>query len=494
MMHTFRIGLACVVFLSVTGITQALQKLPVTAPRPTSVSASAPATAPAVGAPATPAGATPAQLTSLAIAGGSNHEIDLTWSAPTEEGGTIKNYVIARCADVATNCEDVPAVPTDLTTKCMDGPQPVAPAPAPAATAAKSKFCRIGTSTTNSYSDYSLNNPPDPKHLDLNSSSAYTYYVYAVDANDKRSIPSKSLSVRTASAGKSCLFFPTRSGCMDFGVGADVNKNRETINSNINLFYQTAGSYTFFNQIKSIYNGASGSATVSADLATLNFGDGLQVIVATNAQAGSSGTTTASTTAVPRLAANGAGQATQNVIYGGTFAVSEIYPLLSAGFSKWGTAGGFGVFIDAIAKEGADVQNFKSGSNVNISSPPFHGSAQLEGYLQYNSINLIPKSQNFTGSLFIGGSYGYDYMSHGYARDYGFGTALANNVFKTQVNNGIGLVQLGIVINTVAKITVSRAFGPSQTYIDSTTGVQTTKNNFRAWSFGVTYQSAPPTK
>lgn len=281
---------------------------------------------------------------------------------------------------------------------------------------------------------------------------------------------------------------------MDFGVGTDVNGNSATVNSNINLFYQTANSYTFFNQIKSIYNGASSSATISADLATLNFPHGFQVIVATNVQAGSSGSTTANTTAVPTLAANGAGQAAQNLLYGGTFAVSEIYPLLSAGFSKWGTAGGFGVIIDAIGKEGADVQNFKSGSNVNVSSPPFHGSAQLEGYLQYNSINLIPNSQNFVGSLFIGGRYGYDYMSHGYARDYGFGTLLSNGTFKAHVNNGVGLLSLGILLNNVAKITVSRAFGPSQTYTDSTTNALTTKNNFKAWSFGVAYQSAPPTK
>jgi len=104
-------------------------------------------------------------------------------------------------------------------------------------------------------------------------------------------------------------------------------------------------------------------------------------------------------------------------------------------------------------------------------------SGQIEGYLQSNSINLLPNSQQFVGSVFIGGSYRYTYMSHKYARDYGFGT---------QVNNGIRQVYLGILLNGVAKIT--------QTYIDSTTMAQTTVNNFKAWSFGIAYQSAAPAK
>jgi hypothetical protein len=264
---------------------------------------------------------------------------------------------------------------------------------------------------------------------------------------------------------------------MEFGTGkAD----------NINAYFQTNGPLSFFNQIKSIYNGASGSATVSADLTTLNFANGGQVTATTNVQAGSTGATTVSSGTVPTLSANGAGQATQNMLYGGTVLASELYPFFAAGGNKLGSPGGLGFEVNLIAKEGVDIQNFKSGTNVNVSSPPFHGSAQLEGYLQYNSINLSPKSasgsQTFAGALFAGGSYGYSYMSHGYARDYGFGS---------KVNNRIGQVAVGILINGVAKISVSRAFGPSQTYIDSTTMVQTTVNNFKAWSFGIAYQSAP---
>ena len=56
---------------------------------------------------------------------------------------------------------------------------------------------------------------------------------------------------------------------MDFGL--TTQDSHAQINSNINAFYRTTGSFSFLNQIKSIYNGASGSATISADIATLNF-------------------------------------------------------------------------------------------------------------------------------------------------------------------------------------------------------------------------------
>lgn len=253
----------------------------------------------------------------------------------------------------------------------------------------------------------------------------------------------------------------------------------------INSFYQTNGPFSFFSQVKAIYNNAAGAATVSADLGSLNFPNGMQVTVTTNVQAGSSGTTAVSSGAVPTLSANGAAQATQNVIYGGTFLASEMYPLVAAGASRLGSPGGLGLFVDLIAKEGADIQNFKSGTNVSVTSPPFHGSAHVEGYLQYNSINLAPNSQNFAGSVFIGGSYGYNSMSHVYAQDYGFGN---------KVNSSIGQLSFGIVLNGVARVTVSRAFGPSQTYIDSTSAVQTTTNNFKAWSLGIVYQSPTPAK
>lgn len=431
MSNSFRIGSVCILFVAAASSAH-----PQTIRVPSARRAAAPAALAAGSSNAAANG--PTAPSNLAVAGGSSTEIDLTWDASTENGGTITSYAVygASGGQCDTNNE-------------------------------------IGTSPTNGYSV-----------TGLTSDTPHAYCVVATDANNNDSVPSSVLSVKTATSKISCWPIPTRAGCMDFGAVNDVDRKTK-IYSNINAFYQTSGSYSFFNQIKSIYNNASGSATVSADLATLNFPSGIQVTVTTNAQAGSSVTTPASSGAVPTLSASGAGQATQNIIYGGTFVVSEIYPLFAAGSSKWGSPGGLGLIVDLALKEGADIQNFKSGTNVNVASPPFHGGGQIEGYLQYNSINLAPSSQHFAGSLFLGGSYGYNYMSHGYARDYGFGS---------QVNNGIGQVSFGILINGVAKITVSRAFGPSQTYMDSTTMLQTTVNNFKAWSFGIAYQSAPPAK
>lgn len=369
----------------------------------------------------------------LTVAGASNREIDLTWSPSTQAAGTIVTYHIKRCQGV----------------RCTPSAE-------------------IGTSATTGYSD----------DQGLSAKTTYTYCVFATDANGNSTNCSDSVSLTTASSHFTCVLFPTRSGCMDFGTDKLAN---------INAFYQTNGPLSFFNQIKSIYNGASGSATVSADLTTLNFANGMQVNATTNIQAGSSGTATVSSGTVPTLSANGAGQATQNVLYGGTVLASELYPFLAAGGSRLGSPAGFGFLVNLIGKQGVDIQNFKSGTTVNVSSPPFHASAQMEGYLQYNSINLGPTSasgsQAFAGALFVGGSYGYTYISHGYARDYGFGN---------RVNNDIGQVSAGILINGVAKISASRAFGPSQTFIDSTTMVQGTVNNFKAWSFGISYQSPPP--
>jgi len=253
--------------------------------------------------------------------------------------------------------------------------------------------------------------------------------------------------------------------------------------ANINTFFGTAGKLSYINQIKSIYNGASNSATVSADLASLNFADGWQVTAGTNIQAGSSSPAAVSTGTIPTLSATSAGQATQNILYGGTIFASGLYPLLAAGGSNIGSTSNLAILVDLVGMEGIDLQNFKSGTSANVNAPPSHTSVQVEGYLQYNSTNLAPgSSTDFAGAIFVGGSYGYSYTSHDYARDYGFGS---------NVNNGIGQVSAGILINQVAKIVLSRAFGPSQTYIDSTSMAQTTVNNFKSWSFGITYQSAP---
>lgn len=263
-------------------------------------------------------------------------------------------------------------------------------------------------------------------------------------------------------------------------MGSDADKD-----DNINKFYGTQGKLSYFNQIKSIYNGASSSATVSADLTSLNFRNGMQVNAGTNVQAGSSSAAVVNSGAVPTLSTTSAAQATQNMLYGGTVFVAAIYPLVAAGASKSGSTHNLGTLIDFVGREGIDIQSFKSGTTTNVNSPPSHANAQLEAYLQYNSTNLATGSSDYAGALFIGGSYGYSYTSHGYARDYGFGT---------HVSNRIGQVSAGILISGVAKIVVSRAFGPSQTFIDSTSNALKTVNNFKSWSFGITYQSPPPAK
>jgi Fibronectin type III domain len=369
------------------------------------------------------AGSAPTAPTNLTVTAISNRQVALSWTASASASGAAITYSIQRCQGGAC---------TTLA--------PVA---------------------TTTYTDPGLT--PE---------TTYTYQVVAT-AGGQNSGTSNLFTVTTTRY--TCLLLPTRIGCMDFGPDRQPN---------INSFYSTEGAFSYFNQVKSIYNGASGSTTVSADLASLNFLNGMQVTVGTNIQAGSPGTTTVTSGAVPTLTANGAGQATQNMLYGGTFLVSGMYPLLVTGADKMASTGAFGTFFDLRVKEGADIQNFKSGTNVNVTSPPSHTSVQIEGYVQYNSTNLAPGTSHYAGALFFGGSYGYSFMSHGYARDYGFG----NNV-----NHGIGQISAGILISGVATIAVSRAFGPSQTYIDSTTTTQTTVNNFKSWSFGITYQ-APAAK
>jgi hypothetical protein len=251
----------------------------------------------------------------------------------------------------------------------------------------------------------------------------------------------------------------------------------------VQQFFGSNQSISPLSQIGSSYNGASSSATVSANLVSLIFKQGWQAVVATNIQAGSSGVTDVARGTVPTLSASAAGQATQNMLYGGTLAFVADLPLIYYG-PHVNESGGWGFELDGVSREGIDIQNFKSGTTTNVTSPPSHHATQLESYLLYNSANPSSGSTTgFAGSLFVGGSYGYSYTSHQYARDYGFGN---------RVNNDLGQVSAGILITNVAKISVSRAFGPSQTYIDSTSMIQTKVNNFKAWSFGITYQQAAP--
>ena len=267
-----------------------------------------------------------------------------------------------------------------------------------------------------------------------------------------------------------CWVIPIRESCMD------QTKSR---NDNINNFFGVADQLSYFGQIKSIYNGASSSATVSADFATLWFPAGFAVNGGTNIQAGSTPPTEVAFGTTPTLAATSSAQATQNLLYGGTIYADISYPLIANGASGMKQAGNFGTRVDIVGREGVDIQNFKAGTSTTATAPPSHASVQLQGYAQYNSTNLTTDSSTYAGAIFLGFAYGYNYMSHSYQRDYGF----------LSVNNGVGQVPAGILVSGVAKIAVSRGFGPSQTFIDSTTGKTTTVNNFKSYSFGITYQS-----
>ena len=265
------------------------------------------------------------------------------------------------------------------------------------------------------------------------------------------------------------------------GFGKNFFPTVHLTSTDLQTFFGANGTISPLTQLGSAYNGASASATISANLFTLIMPGGFQAVGITNIQAGSSGETPVAQGTIPTLSASAAGQATQNMLYGGTIAFAADLPVFFYG-PNLSKAGGVGVEFDAVTREGIDVQNFKSGTSTSVSSPPSHHATQLEGYFLVNAFNPPPAtSTGFAGTLFLGGSYGYSYTSHGYARDYGFGT---------RVNNDIGQVTAGVMLTNISKITFSRAFGPSQTYIDSTTLVQTKVNAFKAWSFGITYQSA----
>jgi hypothetical protein len=76
-------------------------------------------------------------------------------------------------------------------------------------------------------------------------------------------------------------------------------------------------------------------------------------------------------------------------------------------------------------------------------------------------------------------------MNHSYSIQNGFGG---------RVNSQIAQVSAGILINGVVKIAAYRGFGPSQSYIDSTSMAHTTVNNFKTWSIAIAYQKAGAAK
>jgi hypothetical protein len=279
------------------------------------------------------------------------------------------------------------------------------------------------------------------------------------------------------SDGNGCWWIPIRGGCAS------------TIDQ-VNAFFGTDSTLSYFRQIKSVYNGASGSANLSADIATLNFWSGFQFTATTNVEAGPSNSpaSTSGSGALPTLSSVGSAQAAQNILSGGTVVATALYPVIGYGVNGQNNAGNLAIGVNLVAREGVDIQNFKTGTSTVVNSPPSHTTAQVEGYLSYNAINPPDPSSGstntFAGSVFLGGNYGYSYTSHGYALDYGI----------PKQGNSLGQISAGVVVNGVVAIAISRGFGPSQTYIDSTTNAKTTVNNFKAWSIGISYQKSAPAK
>jgi hypothetical protein len=247
----------------------------------------------------------------------------------------------------------------------------------------------------------------------------------------------------------------------------------------INCFYSTNGLSSYFNQLQSIYNSASGSTTVTANIGSLNFLNGMQITVGTNPQIASSNTTSTmpasvtTTVGVPTLSSTAAAQAAQNILNGGTLFGSDLFPLLS----KQSTGL---IYLAAQAKEGVDIQKFNNNS-ITLSNPSTHTFLGLQGYLQYSSSNTAANSTDSAGSIFLSAMYGYSLMNHSYSVQNGFGG---------RVNSQIGQVGAGILISGVAKIAVYRGFGPSQRYTDSSTMATSSVNDFNKWSVAIAYQSS----
>jgi hypothetical protein len=256
----------------------------------------------------------------------------------------------------------------------------------------------------------------------------------------------------------------------------------------VNCFYSTNGLFSDFNQFQSIYNAASGSTTINAQLGSLNFTNGMQITVGTNPQVGSSSSNSstaaaasqsfrsnaAAASSIPTLSAAATAQAAQNISNGGTVYAVDLFPLFLKS-STYSLA-----TLSTVVREGVDFQKFNN-TSVTASNPSTHTFVGLEGYFQLTSSNNATNSSNPAGSIFLGGSYGYSLMNHSYSIQNGFGG---------RINSQIAQVSAGILLNGVAKIAVYRGFGPSQQYIDSTSMVQKTANNFQTWSIAIAYQKS----
>jgi hypothetical protein len=251
----------------------------------------------------------------------------------------------------------------------------------------------------------------------------------------------------------------------------------------VNCFYNTTTPFTVFNQYRSIYNAASGSDTVKLQIGSMNFGNGMQVTLATNPQIstnGSSSTAASSGTltgGLPTLSSTSSAQAAQNILNGGTFYGEDLYPL----FSRQGT---WMATLDGTLREGIDIQKFNNTSTT-LTNPSSHTFVGLNSYFQYNSVSSAANSTDPAGSIFVSAMYGYNLMNHTYSVQNGFGG---------RINTQLAQVTAGVLLKGTVNIAASYGFGPSQRYIDSTTMATTSINNFNKWSVALSYQTSSSSK
>ena len=257
---------------------------------------------------------------------------------------------------------------------------------------------------------------------------------------------------------------------VDFGINA-WSQVRDDV---INCFYNTNSSLAFITQVKSVYSASSGSATISANVLSFNFSNGMQASLGTNFTAGPNANS--ASTQPGTLSSTSAAQAAQNIFFGGNVFLYADLPLVT---KKLITTDRWHYQDDILVREGVDLQSF-SGTSTVVSSPPTHFNVLDEMYYQYDSIPSTGATPS-TLSVFVGGQYGYAYTSGGYAQQYGFGK-------KTSAQ--VGDIGGGVLLSGQYNITVLREFGPAQAYVDATTGMPTQVNNFKSFTFSIQYQGS----
>jgi hypothetical protein len=279
-------------------------------------------------------------------------------------------------------------------------------------------------------------------------------------------------------------------------VGNDFGRQTATIE---NFYHSTSGSQlSALTQFNTVYNATANSATVGADIATLDFIPGIELAASTNIQtdAGTSSKNSTNSTsgslrrlrplpfatgsaasAGPTLSASQAAQAAQNLANGGNFYLHAIYPIF---YSNPGPSDIIYLMGVLRARDGVDIPNF-AGTNTVTTDPVNHFSTFTEWKLTVNAITPS-NGKNSAGSVFIDGAIGYDYTSHTFSDQNGFGN-------RSQFL--LGQLSGGVIATGNISVGFQRNFGPAQTYIDSTTNVTTTQNQFRAWSLSLIYTKKP---